>query len=478
MQTSEPAVRAAIDIGSNTTHLVIAKCSPERLAILVDEVKMIRTGASVSKTGELSAEIIAAVLDTLRNYQNLAQQHGAETILIAATEAVRQAHNSEAFLATVEQETGLHIDIISGKTEAVLTFYGATYSIEASKDAAVLDVGGGSSELILSQQGHPIWLKSLPIGSSKVHAQYTFSNPPSHQEIMDVANALAQSLQHLGVPFLPRALVVTGSSALALLQIAQRAFRLDERQCKLTREDLLRCEGLLCALPAKNVAQRYEQELERCLILPGGALIIQSFMEKLRCDSIYVSSHGVREGMLLAYTRYGDAWLRHPDISGEMAPQKQQQEEPLFIDVGRDVLLKRVKKMIDWRDKVLQDDDIEAVHKMRVASRRLRATLDAYEACCQPKQFKKVYREIKDLADRLGAVRDTDVMIAHLQNWIEGMPEAEHEGVCWLIERLEAYRQGRFQAMEAKVRSLDEISWQQKIMACFSEEAEGGLSHG
>jgi CHAD domain-containing protein len=182
--------------------------------------------------------------------------------------------------------------------------------------------------------------------------------------------------------------------------------------------------------------------------------------------------------MLLAYTRYGDAWLRHPDISGEMAPQKQQQEEPLFIDVGRDVLLKRVKKMIDWRDKVLQDDDIEAVHKMRVASRRLRATLDAYEACCKPKQFKKVYREIKDLADRLGAVRDTDVMIVHLQDWIEGMPEAEHEGVYWLMDRLREYRQGQFQAMDAKVRSLDKTSWQQKIMACFSEETEGGLSHG
>ena len=89
-----------------------------------------------------------------------------------------------------------------------------------------------------------------------------------------------------------------------------------------------------------------------------------------------------------------------------------------------------------------------------------------------------MYREIKDLADRLGAVRDTDVMIVHLQDWIEGMPEAEHAGVYWLMDRLRAYRQERFQAMEAKVRSLDEKSWQQKIVTCFSEEAEGGLSHG
>lgn len=477
MQSDEPVVRAAIDIGSNTTHLVVAKSSREQLEKLADEVKMIPTGMSVSETGELSAEVQTAVLDTLRHYQNLARQHGAEIVLVVATEALREARNGEAFLKTVEQETGLHVELISGRTEAVLTFYGATMGVDAPEGAAVLDVGGGSSELVLSQQRRPIWLTSLPIGSSKIHAQYKFSNPPSYQDIARAGHDLAAPLQDLAVPFLPRTLIATGSSALALLRIAQQAFQLGEQQDILTRDDLLRCEGMLCTLSARTVAQRYKQELKRALILPGGALIIRSFMERLQCDTLYVSSYGVREGLLLAYARYGDGWLHHLDISGEMGPQDMQerasqaaqQEGPPFIDVGRDILPKRARRMLEWSDKVLQHDDIENVHKMRVASRRLRAAMDAYESCCKPKLFKKVYREVKDLASILGAVRDTDVMIIHLQQWAEGMPEAERDGVDWLMERLQAYRLERLRVMDEEVQSLEGKDLRQKIVASMQK---------
>ncbi len=463
MRSDEPVVRAAIDVGSNTTHLVVAKSSHEQLEKLADEVKMIPTGMSVSETGELSTETQTMVLDTLRHYQNLAHQHGAEDVLVVATEALREARNSEAFLKTVEQETGLHVELISGRTEAALTFYGATIGIEAPEDAAVLDVGGGSSELVLSQQRHPTWLASLPIGSSKIHAQYKFANPPSCRDMARAGHDLAASLRDLAVPFLPPALVVTGSSALALLRIAQQVFQSGEQHDILTRDDLLRCEGMLCTLSARTVAQRYKQELKRAFILPGGALIIRSFMERLQRDTIYVSSYGVREGLLLAYARYGAGWLHHPDVSGETGwqntqervSQAAQQEGPPFIDAGRDVLSKRVRKMLDWRAKVLRHDDIEDVHKMRVASRRLRAAMDAYEVCCKSKLFKKIYREVKDLAGILGAVRDTDVMIMRLQQWAEDMPEAERGGVGWLMERLQAYRRERLRVMDEEVQSLD-----------------------
>jgi exopolyphosphatase/pppGpp-phosphohydrolase len=338
-------------------------------------------------------------------------------------------------------------------------------------------VGGGSSELALAQQGRPTWLTSLPLGSSKVHTHYAFANPPSCRDLARAREDLATSLQNVAVPFLPRALIVTGSSALALLQVAQRAFQLDEQHCILTRDDLLRCEGMLCTLSARTVAQRYKQELKRCLILPGGALVIRSFLERLQRDAFYVSSYGVREGLLLAYARYGDEWLHHPDISGEAGsqktqekiPQEIQQEGPSFIDAGREALSKRAGKMLKWRDKVLQHDDIEDVHKMRVASRRLRATMDAYEACCKPKPFKKVYQEVKDLASVLGTVRDTDVMIAHLQQWAEGMPEAEHDGVGWLVERLQAYHQKRLRVMDEEIQSLKGGSLRQRIVASIQK---------
>ena len=86
-----------------------------------------------------------------------------------------------------------------------------------------------------------------------------------------------------------------------------------------------------------------------------------------------------------------------------------------FIETGRQELRKRSEQFVKWIDPVLQNEDVEAVHKMRVASRRLRATLDAYESACVQKPFKRVYREVKQAADLLGTARDTDVMLQNLE---------------------------------------------------------------
>ena len=98
-------------------------------------------------------------------------------------------------------------------------------------------------------------------------------------------------------------------SASSLLKLARHVFKLDEKSDRLTLKNLSRREGLLGALPAEEIAQRFEQRLERACILPAGGLIIQAMMQYLHINEIRVSSHGVREGALLAYTRFGEHWL-------------------------------------------------------------------------------------------------------------------------------------------------------------------------
>src|SRR5437660_2062420 len=124
MQEQSPPMRAAIDIGSNTIHIVVARCTPFDLDIVADEVEVIRIGESVTATGEISPEKRDATIAVLCKYQSLAEQHNAHPILIVATEAIRQAKNSAEFLEDMRQETGLEVQIIDGSVEAVLTFYG------------------------------------------------------------------------------------------------------------------------------------------------------------------------------------------------------------------------------------------------------------------------------------------------------------------------------------------------------------------
>src|SRR5438874_7084817 len=313
MQKQQAPMRAAIDIGSNTIHIVVARCKSDDLDIVEDEVELVRVGESVNASGEISPEKRDAAIATLRQYKELAQKHDAEQVLVVATEAIRKASNSAEFLEDVQRETGLQVHLINGDVEAVLTFYGATYEQRKEPGApaqlGVMDLGGGSTELVMAQDMHITWRTSIPIGSGWLHDRYLSSNPPTPDDLATAETFLRTYLQGMRIKQHPASLIVTGGSANSLLLLAQQAFRLDRSRNRLTYADLVRCEGILDALPAEEISQRYEQPLARARILPAGALIIREVMSRLNLREITVSPHGIREGVLLAYARYGENWL-------------------------------------------------------------------------------------------------------------------------------------------------------------------------
>ena len=497
MQKQESPVCAAIDIGSNTIHVVVARCKPDDLDILEDQVEMVRIGESVTQNGEISAEKLRKTLATLRKYKAAAKRHHAEQVLVVATEAIRKASNSADFLEKVKRETGLETHIINGMVEATLTFYGATY--EAAKEAGtppllgVMDLGGGSTELVMAKNMRITWRTSIPIGSGWLHDRYLPSNPPTADELAVAETFVRTYVQGMRMKSQPPKLIVTGGSANSLYYLAQTAHRVDKDSWRLSYEELLRCEGLLSALPAEEIAARYGQEEARARVLPAGALIIREVMNRLHLQEILVSPHGIREGALLAYARYGEQWLERVNeeakeavqatgAGGQQAnvPVKNGAIEDVFVDetfaeAGQKMLRERARKLFEWRDEVLKNQESEAVHKMRVATRRLRATLDAFESCSKPGQFKRVYRQIKEMADVLGSARDTDVMLQGLRETHEQVASDEQAGVKWLIERLTTYRELRQEDLEAFFETLDENELQHEIETCVRK---GVVIHG
>ncbi len=480
-QRAQSPMRAAIDIGSNTIHVVVARCMPDDLDIVADEVEMVRIGESVNATGAISTEKRDAALTVLRDYQALAQQHGAEEVLVVATEAIRKAKNSAEFIEYVRKETGLTVQLVSGNAEATLTFYGATYEEakqpNAPAEIGVMDLGGGSTEFVTAKNMHISWRVSIPVGSGWLHDRYMPSNPPTEDELAVAQTFLQTYLQGMRMKQSPPKLIVTGGSANSLFYLAQQAYQLNGRTPHLTFDDLMHCEGLLTALPAEEIAQRYRQPVSRARILPAGALIIREVMARLGLREIAVSPHGIREGALLARTRFGEQWLERVASETQNGRSHVQFEggsaalDETFAQSGARLLRERTKKLFEWRDDVLKHEDIEAVHKMRVASRRLRATLDAYEPCCEPKQFKKVYRTVQQVADMLGRARDTDVMLQGLQQRLTKATSEEQAGVAWLIERLNTYRQQTQDELSTLLQTLDEDALQRDILRCIKEGA-------
>ncbi|MEO7020564.1 MAG: CHAD domain-containing protein [Ktedonobacteraceae bacterium] len=461
MKTRSAPMCAAIDVGSNTIHIVVARCFPDTLEIVADEVEMVRIGESVTATGAISPAKSQAAIATLQIYQALAAQHGATRIFVVATEAIRQASNSSEFIATVKEQTGLEMQLISGAAEAALTFFGATYEAGEHEQIGVMDLGGGSLELAFARKMHLVWRTSLPIGSGWLHDRYLSGDPPTSGEIEAAETFLQTYLR--GVPIKQRAptLIVTGGSANSLCYLVQEAFHRPIEPRRLSLEDLARCQGLLSALETTDIANLYKQPLARARILLAGTLIIAHVMRRLQIHEIVVSPHGIREGVLLAYARFGENWL------GEAG--KEETTEESFAQSARTVLLERLHTMLEWPAEVLKHEDIEAVHKMRVASRRLRAALDAYQSCCDRTLFKKVYRKIKKVADALGEARDTDVMLHHLYEQLENVSEEEQEGVRRLVERLHAYRQQKQQELTVVLSRLDGKKLEDQIKACVRE---------
>lgn len=477
---------AAIDIGSNSTELAVARCSPESLEMLKDESQMLRTGEDVKASGEIGQETRARLISLLNEYTKLAKRQRARVFLVVATEAMREARNGQEVVQEIERQTGLHVHIISGTLEAALTYHGATSGPPVPADAGVLDVGGGSTEIVTARQRKITWLTSLPIGSGWLHDQFLTADPPMQEEIEEAQDFLHRYLRAVHVPHFPLTLMVTGSSAKSLLKVAKQALNLDEESDRLTRKALTACLGILRTLSAQEVADRYGLGVERASVLPGGALILLEMLAYLGLDEARVSPSGVREGMLLAYGRFGDEWLEHPEVRvdheqiGQAPPlpeevtRRPEATRP-FAQAGQDELVKRARKFVDWQDEVLKNDDVEAVHKMRVASRRLRAAMDAYQSACQEKRFKRAYKQVRRAADLLGAARDIDVMLQHVGELAQRAPTEEQAGLRWLSDRLTTYRRQEQTDLEAFFEEFDADAFQDEIEDCIptGDDANG-----
>jgi len=199
-----------------------------------------------------------------------------------------------------------------------------------------------------------------------------------------------------------------------------------------------------------------------------------------------------REGVLLARERYGESWL--DVVSGNAALQNGHRRNFLpdavitratpisrdwvsdgvetFEEAGRRMLRQRLQKFLEYPDEVLRHEDVEAVHRMRVASRRLRATLDAFESCCNPKPFRRVYRRITKAADALGAARDADVMLQHLQESLEQSSGEARSGAQWLLDHLQNFRQEKQRELEHFLAGLDRDWLEKQIEACIPQKEE------
>lgn len=294
---------AAVDIGSNSVRLKIARLKGRRLQDIHEDREVTRLGESVFRSGFLSPEAIAETVKVLRRFHRAAQNAGADSVRVAATSAMRDARNSRAFLEWVRSTTGWNVEIISGLEEARLIHLGLTSTVRVqSRPMLMMDLGGGSCELTLSVGGHIRDTVSLPLGAVRLTSDFLKHDPPRKSELQQLRGFIAREVSRTVdriVRAKPNTVIATSGTAEALATACHNLYKGRASGGNSTpRAQVLRIAKKLARMPVMERRKLRGIGTRRAEIIVAGAVVYAELLERCRLSAFRYSPLGLRDGLL------------------------------------------------------------------------------------------------------------------------------------------------------------------------------------
>jgi exopolyphosphatase/guanosine-5'-triphosphate,3'-diphosphate pyrophosphatase len=318
---------AAIDIGSNSCRMAIASVQQHRLKTLHEDREVTRLGASVFEAGVISPEAMAATIKALKRFHKAVQAQVVDRVRVVATSAMRDARNAEAFRAWVKSATGWDVEVISGLEEGRLIHLGiVTHEPGAQGRCLMIDLGGGSCEVALSDGGRVQQMMSMPLGAVRLQQEFLQVDPPSKEDIARlhkfIDREMKKAVRKLGQPKV--ALVIATSGTAAALAEASTSLALGLESKKPARAGSVKGRGKKAAAKAVKRVKLMEAETHdvrkladrlakmnmaqrgavagigprRAEIIVGGAQVYATLLERLGLKGFRYSPLGLRDGML------------------------------------------------------------------------------------------------------------------------------------------------------------------------------------
>jgi exopolyphosphatase / guanosine-5'-triphosphate,3'-diphosphate pyrophosphatase len=317
---------AAIDIGTNSVHMIVVRVRPDFSFEVVDrEKEMVRLGAGGLDGKKLTTEAMSAALQALSKFARLAQSHQVDEILAVATSATREAENGGAFLKAIERKTGIRARIITGTEEARLIHLAAVYGVDTPKPAVVIDIGGGSVEITLGGKTDVEFARSFKIGVIRLTERFVDSDPISSRDerkmIEFIREQVDRYIEHIVEQGFDRVIGTSGT----ILSLGTVATAIDRESVPQEVRNL--------RVPAKSLRRLrktvVEMDLEERMRLPGldprradlmvaGAVLLDTILKKLGADELTLCDLALREGVLLDYIHGHRKHIaridRYPDV--------------------------------------------------------------------------------------------------------------------------------------------------------------------
>jgi exopolyphosphatase / guanosine-5'-triphosphate,3'-diphosphate pyrophosphatase len=294
-------ISAAIDIGSNSTNLLIVDQSGQTLERIV---RSTRLGANIAATGALSAEPMQRTLECLSEYESLIKQHKVSRRRTVATAACRAANNTSQFFAEVKKIAGTEPELISGEIEGALSFVGATSSLDEKMATLVIDIGGASTELMVGTETLDFAV-SLPFGAVNLTEAELHRDPPRPEELTNAISLVSDAIDDVAHNYpligqIDRVVGVAGTIVtVAAVEVGQKTFDPSAlHKLKLSREAV---EDVFRTLATERLSDRvFNPGLprDRADIIVGGCCVLVAVMRRLQISEIVVSQYNLLDGLI------------------------------------------------------------------------------------------------------------------------------------------------------------------------------------
>ncbi|MCU7495021.1 MAG: hypothetical protein HF314_00480 [Ignavibacteria bacterium] len=298
---------ASIDIGTNTILLLIANISRTdgKIKPLVNEYRMPRIGRGLQPGGPISENSVKAMLDVMEEYSSIIKSGKCSHVIARATSAMRLASNSSYIISLVKEKFGIDIRVISGEEEARLSFLGAVSGVDSEK-YVVIDIGGGSTEVIYGDRKNISFSKSFLGGVVSFTEKFIRHDPPLDAEIEELDKAIEEKFFELKDKFPPGfSIVAVAGTPTSLSCVKQGLRHYDESLVEnsiLTLEDVTRMAAEFSKLKASEILRLYPEIMKgREDVIFSGTLILKNLMKLLPSKSLIVSGRGIRYGAVIDF---------------------------------------------------------------------------------------------------------------------------------------------------------------------------------
>jgi exopolyphosphatase / guanosine-5'-triphosphate,3'-diphosphate pyrophosphatase len=294
---------AAVDLGTNSTRLLVADVGDGSLEEVARVTKITRLGEGVDERKRLLPMPIARVRNVLTDFRREAEQLGAERTLAVATSAVRDAENGEAFLGEIEWSYGFKTRLLTGDQEAQLTFRGVSLGRDVAADTLVIDIGGGSTEFVVGGPDGLRFHDSLDLGCVRLTERFLHSDPPTGEELDACAEAVRALLaQRVPANVRPETAIGVAGTITSLAALDLQLAEYDAEQVhghRLSREGVHAQLDRLASVPLAERRQIPALDPDRAPVIVAGAVILREALDHFGLESLEVSEHDILDGAAL-----------------------------------------------------------------------------------------------------------------------------------------------------------------------------------